>query len=392
MTATKKYKLVKAGDGPKVCAFFTSPDGCRNGDQCPFLHGPPTPLTPEVSETASVISSEESDAADVPSIAKSVMKAKTSDIGDPFSASPMKSSPTMTVEQASKGKKRKGQSSSYSDSDPFANPREKNHSPAATKKSKPNEKSKPAAQIQKNQNKKATPSAIPDFRNLISKLPVAPFSIAGATGGIKKGTPVRNETPKEKSGSFALSAQANLDPLLPTSTEAGRKWIKAITSSRSHERFASSFDFVKYRESNQAAGITSEWIKAKPFGAWCSSNPQAIAIDCEMCETQDPLSGAKNPKALCRISVVNAEKPEEILLDTLVKPAWPVTDHRTRINGISKEDLDNVEFTIRHAQAFMMALCSEETVIVGHAVQNDLAALFMEHHCVADSSFLLLNL
>jgi RNA exonuclease 1 len=35
-----------------------------------------------------------------------------------------------------------------------------------------------------------------------------------------------------------------------------------------------------------------------------------------------------------------------------------------------------------------MALCSEETVIVGHAVQNDLVALNMEHHCVADSSFL----
>jgi len=87
------------------------------------------------------------------------------------------------------------------------------------------------------------------------------------------------------------------------------------------------------------------------------------------------------------MSVVDADT-DEVLLDTLVKPAWPVVDHRTWINGIAAEHLEGVEFTIQHAQAFMMALCSEETVIVGHAVDNDLAAMRMEHYCVADSSCL----
>jgi RNA exonuclease 1 len=50
--------------------------------------------------------------------------------------------------------------------------------------------------------------------------------------------------------------------------------------------------------------------------------------------------------------------------------------------------LANVQFTLRHAQAFLMALCSDETVIVGHALHNDFAALKMEHHCSVDSSFL----
>lgn len=404
MTATKKYKLFKAGDAPPggnkpVCAFFTAPDGCRNGDKCSFLHGAPQRSTAEVSETASVISSEESDAEESPPRTKLIKKEDKDTDEDPFGASPPAPRPTATptatptptpttpAEQLSKGKKRKARSNSKAGDDLFANPREKISSPPAHKKPKSSEKPKPPAQT-KIQTKKETSSSVPDFRSLISKLPVASFSIEGVTDGNAKVATIKNDTKKEKPQHAESLSTIKPEQILPTSTEAGRKWVKAVKSSRSHERYAGSFDFVKYQEANQVGGITSEWIKAKPFGAWCASNPQVIAIDCEMCETQDPLSGAKNPKALCRLSVVNAENPEEVLLDTLVKPSWPVTDYRTRINGIAKEDLDSVEFTLRHAQAFMMALCSEETVIVGHAVQNDLAALFMEHYCVADSSFL----
>jgi RNA exonuclease 1 len=162
-----------------------------------------------------------------------------------------------------------------------------------------------------------------------------------------------------------------------------------VQATQSNARFSTSYDFAKWKSMElEEAGISDAWIKAKPFGSWCASNPQVIAIDCEMCETEDPLSGTKNPKALCRVSVVNAENSEEVLLDTLVKPIWPVTDYRSRINGITKEHLDSVQFTQRHAQAFLMALCSDETVIVGHAVENDLVALHMEHQCVVDSSLL----
>lgn len=68
-------------------------------------------------------------------------------------------------------------------------------------------------------------------------------------------------------------------------------------------------------------------------------------------------------KALCRLSVVNAENPEEVLLDTLVKPDWPVVDYRSWVNGIKKEDLEKVEFTLGHAQLFMGALCSDQVCL-----------------------------
>jgi len=107
-----------------------------------------------------------------------------------------------------------------------------------------------------------------------------------------------------------------------------------------------------------------------------------------MCQTKCPETGAVDQKALCRLSVVNALNPSEVLIDTLVKPDWPVTDYRTKINGIKKENLDSVQFTLKHAQKFMMALCSEETVIIGHALHNDFCAMKMEHHCNVDSALL----
>ncbi len=388
MAVAKKYKLHKSADAPggskPVCAFWTSPDGCRNGDKCAFLHGAPTPSMAEVSETASVVSSESE--GEICSPCPILTKAKDSDSVDPFDTTPSTTPTTPKEPTTSKNKKRKSRSTNKIGDDPFANPKDKDHAPTpVTKKLKTTaEKPKPAMQSQK---KNESSPVVPDFRNLISTLPVASFSIPGVSDADAK-TPTKTNETKSKSEVGQTPSMTPPSQILPTSTEIGRKWLNAVKSSRSHERYAGTYDFAKCKESNQAAGLTSEWIKAKPYGTWCASNPQAIAIDCEMCETQDPLSGAKNPKALCRLSVVNAENPEEVLLDTLVKPSWPVSDYRTRINGIGKEDLEKVEFTLRHAQAFMMALCSEETVIVGHAVQNDLAALNMEHYCVADSSFL----
>lgn len=72
----------------------------------------------------------------------------------------------------------------------------------------------------------------------------------------------------------------------------------------------------------------------------------------------------------------------QVLIDTLVNPEAPVVDMRTSIHGISEDDLKNVKFTIRHAQAIMKAYCGEGTVIVGHALYNDLRTLKFAHKYV----------
>ncbi|KAG7342121.1 exonuclease [Nitzschia inconspicua] len=409
MPSSKKYTLYSAksaapGEIP-LCAFFHSEAGCRNGDKCKFSHGsggvpPPQQRdhSVEVSENSSVVSSEsegEGNHQTPRSNGKKNIVPQLAD--DPFTdAGPPQSSGNKKnqqgKEQPAKKKKRKS-----TDRDVFAGP--KGSAAVADIKNEiketPNKKAKKSRDVK---DVETSAQETTDLKRFLSTLPVASFSIPDT-----KSTPVqkKEQEPPRSNNSNSRStiskspASASKKETRPRSSgiaisspDVAKKWQKVVEKTRQHERYDTAYDFARYKDIDAQNGIKGDWIKAKPFGSWCKTNPQAIAIDCEMCETQDPLSGAKNSKALCRLSVVNADDPTQVLLDTLVKPSWPVTDYRTRINGVTKEHLDSVEFTLRHAQAFMVALCSEETVIVGHAVHNDLAALNMEHDIIADSSFL----
>ena len=381
---TKKYKLFSTANGEKApCAFFNSPAGCRNGDSCKFSHG--ETAAPNSCPPAKVELSDDSS-----------MSSESEDEAPPKQV--QKQTPPQNNQNAEQKKKKKRKS--MDDGDIFSKPRNASNGKGREQQQQPaptsNKKAKKSNPTPERESKPQAPSNTYSsmantnaYSSLLSNLPVASFSIPGATPPtLAKKEPV-TEPPAAPTPTKKATPKKNKDQrILPTSTEVGRKWQKSVIETRKHERFANTYDFKKYKDMDSENGIPSTWIKAKQYGKWCASNPQAIAIDCEMCETQDPLTGAKNPKALCRVSIVNAEKPEEVLLDTLVKPSWPVTDYRTRINGIAQEHLENVQFTLRHAQAFMLKLCSQETVIVGHAVHNDLVALNMEHDVVSDSSYL----
>ena len=480
MPSTKKYTLFSNSSDPNSkppCAFFLSPAGCRNGDNCKFSHekvdatkGParspaksPDPVKVEC-DSSSVVSSESEGASgsnqgqnrqpqqqqrndksfsfvsmleNRPDFEKEREAARnriqqqlqqdndapSSQFCVPKGENP--SNPKSNNDSATKNKKKRKANQDVRN-DLFSNPKKRTGplpgsevkqdsgymfaSPKNQTGPLPGSKNVNSTQSMKQKENKpqsatrpttsasvVSKSAKGGFRDLLPALPVSTFSPSGAkspaTSTPKNGgqTPVDEpEQAKTVPAPSSSNQSKKMDLLpLPESTESGREWYQAVMQTREHERFETAYDFAKYKELIEQAGLTEgSWIKAKKFGPWCANNPQAIAIDCEMCETQDPLSGAKNPKALCRVSVVNAENPEEVLLDTLVKPSWPVTDYRSRINGVTKEHLDPVEFTLRHAQAFLMALCSDETVIIGHAVDNDLAALQMEHHCVVDTSLL----
>lgn len=400
MAGNKKYKLFSSAQGTKVpCAFFNSPSGCRNGDDCKFLHStaaqsPVLSTTEVVSSESDSSSSENEAAAPVPqkmqNVEKKTKKRKSSSHGDQIFAKPH-----------SKEKEEKKGKEGEDDDEIFSKPEKKpkrsivTRPPDAPAKAIPSSEaaSSTTTSITRSARKKKTnklvksPSGPVDFRKL--NLPIAAFSVleSGTSTPAKQEKSVSSPEPESVAvvPASVVAEPKNTKCVLPESSLNGRKWKDLVEKSQAHPEFASIFDFKKYKEQS-IPGDT--WIESKPYGDWCANNPQAIAVDCEMCETTDPVSGQKNYNALCRISVINAEDPDEVLLDTLVKPSWPVTNYRTFVNGVTQEVLDPVQFTLRHAQAFMFALCSQETVIMGHAVHNDLAALRMEHYCVADSALL----
>lgn len=376
-SSTKKYKLFSPQGNEKApCAFFLSDKGCRNGDNCKFAHvaanggGEDKVVQAKtIVETGSVVSSESEDEKD---------------------------NVVMKDGENGSGKKRKNRRGKSTES-PFANPKKaKTTTPppavptSSTKTPAPTtpEKKSGKKAAKEKQEKPAEPKAKQDkpaeatttFRAL--NLPVASFSLPSANENTReKVQPVAAETkPTEP-------PPKNTSPL-PTNTPTGRKWLKLVEKTRTHHKYASEFNFDKYMQADkESLGEEATWFRAKPYGKWCKNNPQAIVMDCEMCQTKDPATGNTNNRALCRISVVDVDT-DEVLLDSLVKPDDPVTDYRTRINGIKEDHLKDVEFTLKHAQEFMAALCSEETIIMGHSVNNDLAAIRMEHYCIIDSACL----
>ncbi|KAL3811861.1 hypothetical protein ACHAXA_009220 [Cyclostephanos tholiformis] len=418
MARGKGYKLTSPADaengGPKLCAFYASDKGCRNGANCKFSHvvgggevstPRPTSSSPPSVASSSVVSSESDGGVSDGEIDEGRAGAYASlMVGTNAAAAPVvavpnpflsavvvpASSPAAASEKKKKKRKKSSNEQRTTTTASVLVPGENVFdlgsapvvAPAPASTASPPPAKKPKRQPQ--QQKAATPTTPPvvGFRDL--RLPIAPFALPGTTAAstttsIKEAAPIP----------AAAATPARRTPPLPTATPSHLRWRDAVIATRKHANYASHYDFDRSGHGDDD-GNGGRWMFTRPYDpVRCASNPSAIAIDCEMCESRDPVSGRVDTKALCRLSVVDADAPDgPVLLDTLVRPRWPVSDHRTWINGISASSLEGVEFTLEHAQAFMDALCSDQTVIVGHAVHNDLLALRMDHGCIVDTALL----
>ncbi|CAM9921609.1 unnamed protein product [Ectocarpus sp. 6 AP-2014] len=209
-----------------------------------------------------------------------------------------------------------------------------------------------------------------------SETPAAAAAAAGA--GIFDGLPISPfvaAADKDKEEKPAAVAAVVAPASIPH--PKADVWQGLVERTRAHPKFAKNYRFE----------TDATWVMASPCGDSCPGLPQVIALDCEMCMSEDPLSKERNGKELLRLSIVRGEDGEK-LMDTLVRPGNPVVDWRTDIHGVAPEHLEGVMFTHRHAQVAISRICCPHTVIIGHALNNDLSALKMTHDRVVDTSFL----
>ncbi|KAI1103390.1 ribonuclease H-like protein [Jackrogersella minutella] len=114
---------------------------------------------------------------------------------------------------------------------------------------------------------------------------------------------------------------------------------------------------------------------------------KAIAIDCEMVEI------AKGKNELARICAMDL-LTGETLIDMLVYPTEPVIDWRSRYSGITLDMM--LEARLRGqtldgwpaARERLFEFADVDTMLVGHALNNDLKVLKVSHKRVVDSSIL----
>jgi len=97
---------------------------------------------------------------------------------------------------------------------------------------------------------------------------------------------------------------------------------------------------------------------------------KAVAMDCEMVGVGD---GSDNMVA--RVSIVNQHG--EPIFDKYVKPKEKVIDYRTHVSGIRPGDMEKGE-KLEKVQKDVADILNGR-ILVGHAIQNDLKVLFLQH-------------
>ncbi|XP_059048491.1 exonuclease GOR isoform X1 [Achroia grisella] len=100
------------------------------------------------------------------------------------------------------------------------------------------------------------------------------------------------------------------------------------------------------------------------------------ALDAEMCYTTAGFE-------LASIAVIAADG--RLVYKSLVKPSSPVVDHNTRFSGIRPRDLGRATKTLRDVQNDILGFVGTDTILIGHALDNDLRALKLLHTAVVDT-------
>lgn len=132
----------------------------------------------------------------------------------------------------------------------------------------------------------------------------------------------------------------------------------------------------KTRESFKKLPYHYQFINGKmvfnPQKLTLPSTQQFVALDCEMVGVGP--HGSKS--SLARVTIINFHG--QVLLDQHIRQNQPVTDYRTFVSGITKEDLDKATMTPERCRAKVLRLLHNR-ILVGHALKNDLEVLGIEH-------------
>jgi RNA exonuclease 1 len=136
-------------------------------------------------------------------------------------------------------------------------------------------------------------------------------------------------------------------------------------------------------------------------------NTGIFALDCEMCFTGCGLE-------LAKVTIIRSDG--NLHYESFVRPDRDIVDYNTRFSGITEKDLNiNSSYGMRRAstasnssasstssnsyqhkprtvktlqevQKDLLKFIFEDTVLIGHSIENDLKALKLIHRCIIDTS------
>ncbi|KAK4321122.1 hypothetical protein Pmani_008067 [Petrolisthes manimaculis] len=109
-----------------------------------------------------------------------------------------------------------------------------------------------------------------------------------------------------------------------------------------------------------------------------SGRERIVGLDCEMVYTTEGFE-------LARITLVRMTG--KVLLDLYVQPRGSVFDYNTQFSGITAEHMQQAE-TFTKARERVLSFIGSSTILIGHSLEGDLAALKIIHRLVIDTSLM----
>ncbi|XP_065345507.1 uncharacterized protein LOC135943042 [Cloeon dipterum] len=107
------------------------------------------------------------------------------------------------------------------------------------------------------------------------------------------------------------------------------------------------------------------------------SNKAVYALDCEMCVTV-------NGYECCRVTVV--DERNVVVYESLVKPEDFIIDYVTKFSGINEETMEKgPSKSLKEVQDDLLEFIKEDTILMGHSVNNDLKSLKLRHDMLVDT-------
>jgi len=111
----------------------------------------------------------------------------------------------------------------------------------------------------------------------------------------------------------------------------------------------------------------------KPHDAPMQKRDMYFALDCEMVGV-----GPEGlDSALARLSIINWDK--ELVLDTYVKVKEEVTDYRTFVSGVRRENIESDSAMSLQEVKLAASKILRGKILIGHGLQNDLKVIGINH-------------
>ena len=174
---------------------------------------------------------------------------------------------------------------------------------------------------------------------------------------------------------YALTPKQMVEMDYPTPTFAGGTHRDSSDSS--------DVERASRENENELSFVVPEgFVVTQPAGGGVARSPplSMLAVDCEMCYVG---TGADRRLALTRASAVGPDG--SVVYDKLCAPREPITDYNTAHSGITAEQMRGVTTTLEDVQRELLELIAQETVLIGHSLENDLRRMRIMHATCVDT-------